>query len=263
MNNIIGIESVFLFMGQSNTVSSDERMLDIMEALKEHTSAGVTELADAVNMPKSTVHVHLSTLKDRGYVVQNDSQEYRLSLKVLDMGMMVQETQEMYDEVLPKLDELADETDEKAWWTVEENGKAVFIAKSVGKHGIQTNARIGHHIELYQLAAGKAILANLPAARRAEILDSYDYPLGDGKTRADLEAELEEIRDQGVAYGSEQFLQGVSGVGAPITDNAGNSYGAISVSGPSNRLDSDRVENELANLVRGIAGELRVNLSYR
>jgi len=250
-------------MGTNTTVSSDERMLDIIEALKEQTAAGVTEIADAVDMPKSTVHVHLSTLKERGYVVQDDAQKYRLSLRFLDMGMMVQETQEMYEEVLPKLDELAAETDEKAWWTVEENGKAVFIAKSVGKHGIQTNARIGHHIELYQLAAGKAILANLPDDRREAILDSYDYPLGDGKTRAELEADLEEIQDRGVAYGSEQFLQGVSGVGVPLTDNAGNTYGAISVSGPSNRLDSDRVENELANLVRGISGELRVNLSYR
>lgn len=250
-------------MGTNNTVRSDERMLDIMEALKEHTSAGVTKIADAVDMPKSTVHVHLSTLKDRGYVVQNNSQEYRLSLRLLDMGMMVRETQEMYDEVLPKLDELAEETDEKAWWTVEQNGKAVFIAKSVGKHGIQTNTRIGLHLELYQLAAGKAILANLPRKRREDILDSYDYPLTGVKTRADLEADLEEIQDRGVAYGSEQFLQGVSGVGAALTDNAGNSYGAISVSGPSNRLDSNRVENELANLVRGISGELRVNLSYR
>jgi len=250
-------------MGANNTVRSDERMLDIMEALKEHTSAGVTEIADAVDMPKSTVHVHLSTLKDRGYVVQNSSQEYRLSLRLLDMGMMVRETQVMYDEVLPKLDELAEETDEKAWWTVEQNGKAVFIAKSVGKHGIQTNARIGLHLELYQLAAGKAILANLPTERREEILNSYDYPLAGTKTRADLEADLEAIQDRGVAYGSEQFLQGVSGVGAALTDNAGNSYGAISVSGPSNRLDSNRIENEFANLVRGIAGELRVNLSYR
>lgn len=250
-------------METSNTVGSDERLLDIMEALKEHTSAGVTKLADRLDMPKSTVHVHLSTLKQRGYVVQNDAQEYRLSLKLLDMGMMVQETQDMYDEVLPKLEELAEETDEKVWWTVEENGKAVFIARSAGKHAIQTNVRIGHHIELYQIAAGKAILANLPAERREEILERYGYPLGDGTTRADLEAELDEIQDRGVAYGSDQFLQGVSGVGAPLTDNAGNSYGAISVSGPSNRLDSDRVENELTNLVRGISGELRVNLSYR
>lgn len=250
-------------MAVGNTVRSDERMLDIIEALKEHTAAGVTELADTLEMPKSTVHVHLSTLKDRGYVVQNDDQEYRLSLRFLDTGMVVREAQQIYDDVLAKLDELADETEEKVWLTVEENGKAVFLAKSVGRHGIQTNARIGQHVDLYRLAAGKAILANLPEQRRTEILDGYDYPLEDGRTRADLEEELAEIRERGVAYGREQFLQGVTGVGAPLQDNSGNVYGAISVSVPANRFDIDRVENELADLVQGISGELQVNLSYR
>ena len=238
-------------------------MLDIIEALKEHTTAGVTELAEALDMPKSTVHVHLSTLRERGYVVQDDAHQYRLSLRFLDMGMMVRETQEMYEEVLPKLDELADETEEKVWWTVEENGKAVFLANSVGSHAIRTNARIGQHIDLYRLAAGKAILANLSEERRREILGSYEYPLPGFQSREDLADELADIRERGVAYGTEQFLRGVAGVGAPLRDNSGNVYGAISVSGPADRLDSDRLENELSDLVRGVSGELRVNLSYR
>lgn len=250
-------------MGQNTTVGSDERMLNIIEALKERTSAGVTELADVLEMPKSTVHVHLSTLKERGYVVQDESHEYRLSLRFLDMGMTIRQTQDMYDEVIPKLNQLAEETEEKAWWTVEENGKAVFIAKAMGSRAIRTNAHIGQHIELYRLAAGKSILANLPDERQNAIIDGYDFPLADGKSREDLKRELAEIQETGVAYGTEQFLQGVSGIGVPLKDNAGNVYGAISVSGPSNRLDSDRVENELTNLVRGISGELRVSLSYR
>ena len=250
-------------MGQNSGVDSDNRMLTIIEALKERTSAGVTELANAVEMPKSTVHVHLSTLKERGYVVQDESHEYRLSLRFLDMGMTIRQTQDMYDEIIPKLNQLAEETEEKAWWTVEENGKAVFIAKAVGSSAIRTNAHIGQHVELYRLAAGKAILANLPEERKNAIIDGYDFPLADGKRREDLEQELSEIREAGVAYGTERFLQGVSGIGVPLKDNDGNVYGAISVSGPTNRLDSDRVENELTNLVRGISGQLRVSLSYR
>ncbi len=101
-------------MGENTTVDSDERMLNIIEALKERTSAGVTELADALEMPKSTVHVHLSTLKERGYVVQDESHEYRLSLRFLDMGTTIRQTQDMYDEVVPKLKQLAEEVQEAA-----------------------------------------------------------------------------------------------------------------------------------------------------
>lgn len=250
-------------MPSKNTVGSDERVFDIVEALQQLTTAGVTELAEAVDMPKSTVHVHLSTLKDRGYVIQNETQQYQLSLKFLDVGMEVRETQEMFDEVVPKLDEIAEETNEKAWWVGEENGKAIFLAKSMGKRAIRTNSRIGQHTELYELAAGMAILSVLPEQRRNDIIDGYDFPLPDGRSREELESELSNIKDRGVAYGTEQFLKGVTGVGAPLTDNADNVYGAISISGPADRLDYERIESDLADLVRGISGELRVNLSYR
>ena len=245
-----------------NTVASDERVFDIIGALKRETTVGVTELAEHLDMPKSTVHAHLSAMVDSGYVVQTDSKKYRLSLQFLDVGMEVREAQAMYDEVVPKLDELAEETNEKAWWVVEENGQAVFLAKSMGSRAIQTNSRIGQHTELYQLAAGMAIFSVLPDGRREGILESYDFPLPDGRTREELETEIDEIADRGVAYSAEQFLKGVTGVGAPLTDNSGNVYGAISIYGPVDRL-GDRVENEFTDLVRGISGELRVNLSYQ
>jgi DNA-binding IclR family transcriptional regulator len=245
------------------TLDSGDRMFDILEALKETTSAGVTELAERLDMPKSTVHVHLSTLRDRGYVVQTEDKQYRLSLKFLDMGTIARENQTVYDEIVPKLEELAEETEEKSWCAVEENGKAVFIGKATGAHGIQTNVRIGQHVELYRLAAGKAILANLADGRRREILDGYEFPLEEGLTRVEFEQDLATIRERGIAYGSGRFIDGVTGVGAPIADTSGTIYGAISISGPTDRLDNDRIRNELAELVRGVAGEMRVNLSYR
>lgn len=249
-------------MPTKNTIRSDERMLDIVEALKSETTASVTALAAKLGMPKSTVHAHLSTLKDRGYVVQNNNRKYRLSLRFLDIGMDIRETQAMYDEVVPKLDEIAEETGEKAWWIVEENDKAVFLANSLGNRAIRTNSRIGQQTELYELAGGMSILSVIPAERVEAIFDSYSFPLADGRTRADLETELGEIQDQGVAYGTEYFLNGVIGVGAPLTDTSGNVYGAISISGPIDRLD-DRIEGDYTDLIRGVTGELRVNLSHQ
>jgi DNA-binding IclR family transcriptional regulator len=76
---------------RKNTIRSDERILDIVESLKSETTASVTALAAKLEMPKSTVHAHLSTLRDRGYVVQNANRQYRLSLRFLDIGMDIWE----------------------------------------------------------------------------------------------------------------------------------------------------------------------------
>jgi DNA-binding IclR family transcriptional regulator len=249
-------------MSGHDTVRSDERLLAVVEALKRHSAAGVTELATALEMPKSTVHAHLSTLREAGYVVQTETDDYRLGLAFLDVGMAARETRRIHSEVRAKLDELAEETAEKVWCVVEERGEAVFLAKAVGDRAIRTNARVGQHVPLYELAAGKAILANLPIDRRRSILDQYDYPLPGDRTREGLEQELSEVRERGVAFGTEQFIRGVTGVAAPVTDTSGTVYGSITISGPSNRLTGDRLERELADLVRGTAGELQVNLSH-
>lgn len=251
-------------MPTRSTVASDERAFDILESLKRRQSAGVTELAEALDMPKSTVHAHLSTLCDRGYVVQNADDRYRLALRFLDLGMVARLNRPVYTEVQPHLEELAAETGEKAWCAVEENGQAVLVATAVGDRAVHTNARVGQHVELHRIGAGKAILASLDADRRREILAGYAFPLpGSAASRSSFEAELATVRERGVAYGNEQFIQGVSSVAAPVVDNAGRVYGAISVSGPTNRLSGRRLESELADVVRGMAGELQLNLSYR
>jgi len=250
-------------MGTHNTVESDERLFDIIEALTREGSAGVTALAEATGMPKSTVYVHLSTLKERGYVVQDDQQRYRPGLGFLDVGVAARNDRRIYDEVGSKLEELAEATNEKAWCVVEERGEAVFVAKAVGSRAVHTNARVGQHVDLYRLAAGKAILAALSPERQNAILDGYEFPLATGQTREEFHSELAEIRERGVAFGTEQFIRGVTGVGAPVTDNSGVVYGAISISGPTNRLDGERLRGEFADLVRGTAGELQVNLSHR
>lgn len=245
-----------------NTIGAGDKLFLIIEVLKQHGSLGVSEITEKTGIPKSTVHAYLSTLREHEYVVQNDSKAYHLSLQFLDIGSKVREAHEMYGEIKPKLDEVAEETDEKAWWAVEENGKAVFMEKSAGERAIQTNARIGLHVELYQLAAGIAILANLPADRQAEILDRYDYPILSGHSRDEFETRLVKVREKGVAYGTDSFLKGVTGIGVPLLDNTGTVHGAISISGPNNRLEDDRNASKWTDLLRGISGELQVNLSY-
>lgn len=250
-------------MGTHDTVDSDERLFDIVETLKEEGPIGVTALAAETGMPKSTVHVHLSTLKQRGYVVQDDQQRYRPGLRFLDVGIAARNRRRIYDEVTPRLEELAAVTNEKVWCVVEERGEAVFVARAAGSRAIHTNARVGQHVALYRLAAGKAILANLSPERRETVVAGYEFPLDTGQTCDEFTAELARIRERGVAFGTEQFIEGVTGVGAPVTDTAGSVYGAISISGPTSRLNGPRLEGELADLVRGTAGELQVNLSHR
>lgn len=247
-------------MGVQNKVDSDDRLFDIIEALVSREGAGVTELAEVLEMPKSTVHVHLSTLNERGYVVKDDG-TYHASMRFLDLGGSVRRYRTVADTVSPKLREIAEETGENVWYLVEEGGRAVFASNARGRYAVSMNVRVGQHVVLPYLGAGVAILAHLPRERRRSISEEY----GDQATRgtaesATLEERVARVRDRGVAVSEGRFVGGVTDVGAPIVDNSGTVYGAIGVFGPADRFDEDQV-GELADHLRCMTSGFGVNLS--
>lgn len=246
-------------MGVQHKVDSDERLFDILEALVGREGAGVTELAEVLEMPKSTVHVHLSTLKERGYVVQDDDGRYHASLRFLDLGASVREYRTVADAVSPKLREVAEETGEHVWYLVEEDGQAVFVSNARGRYAIRMNVRLGQHVPLPYLGTGVALLAHLPSDRQQSIREEYAAPATDG-VPGELDERIASVHDRGVAVSEGRFIGGVTDVGAPIVDSGGAVYGAIGVFGPADRFDEDHVE-ELADHLRCLTSGFGVNLS--
>ncbi|MFC6723593.1 IclR family transcriptional regulator [Halobium palmae] len=225
----------------------------------------IKECAEALDLANSTVHKHLATGKQTRLVVQEGT-EYRLGLGFLTYGVAVQKLFPIYELTQDVMDNLADETGERIWLKVEENGREIPIENVAGEQAIQTDRDIGGPNKMHKTAGGKAILAFLDAERRREILADMELDANTDNTITDrekLEAELEQIRDEGVAYNKSEDIAGVNAVGAPIIDNDGNVHGSLVIAGPEHRLDDERLENELANLVKGTTNEVGINISYR
>ncbi|GAA0682412.1 IclR family transcriptional regulator [Natronoarchaeum mannanilyticum] len=245
-------------------VETVERAIEIVEYLKTNGSAGVPEITEHLGCAKSTAHRHLKTLEANSFLIEEDD-EYRLGIRFLDYGAVARDEYTLYQEAKPKVDELADVTDEKIWCAVEEHGRSIHIYGAQGKHSVQTYARIGHRNYLHQHAAGKAILAHLPDERIEEILDTYGLPARTPNTITSEEALWEEIgsiREQGYAFNLEESVQGLHAIGAPITDENDVAIGAISISGPANRLEGSLLRDELPTLLLGAVNEITINLAH-
>jgi DNA-binding IclR family transcriptional regulator len=93
----------------NNPVKSVETTFEILQALRRLDGAGVTELADQLDMPKSSVYNYLSTLEQEEYVVKEES-EYYVGLRFLDLGRYARQRDELYETARPELESLADET---------------------------------------------------------------------------------------------------------------------------------------------------------
>lgn len=246
-------------------VTTVETAFEILEHLKRHGPLGVTDLADGLGMAKSTVHRHVETMAHHGYVVRVDGDRYRTGLRLFDLGADARNSRELYEVARPKIDELAAETDEKVWCITEECGRSIHLYGGSGRHSVRTHTREGQRGYLHQTAAGKAVLATLPVERVEAIVDRHGLPAATEQTitgRTKLFEELERIADRGYAFNREESVPGLHAVGAPITDTTGRAIGAISVSGPANRLTGTRFESELPQLLLGAANEVEINLNY-
>lgn len=244
-----------------NQVKSLVRAFDVIEALWQLETTGVTELADHTGLPASTVHSYLSTLVDRGYVLREDH-SYRLAARFIHLGDYVKYNLDIYRAGERIVRELAETTGESVNLIVEEGGRGIYVHCITGKKGLQNYSDVRRREYLHSTAAGKAILSKLSDERVDDIVDTWGLPSRTANTitrREELSAALERCRENGVAFNDEENTEGIRAVGAPIKIENGT-YGALSVSGPISRFSKERVRDELPKHVRNAAKSIEVDL---
>lgn len=248
----------------NNTITATRTSLRIVEALKRLNGASLTTVANDLGMAKSTVHNHLQTLEDEGYIT-NDGEVYHIGLRFLELGEYKRNQMDIYEKARPEVESLAEETGEMANAAVEEYGEGVYITRSEGTEAVSVDTYAGKRVKLHCTALGKTILAELPEARVDEIIDEHGLPARTEHTitdRAGLKDELAEIRDRGYAYDREERLSGLRCVAAPVVIRDGDLVAALSVSGPTTRIDGDRFHEEIPSLLRSAANVVEINMSY-
>jgi DNA-binding IclR family transcriptional regulator len=234
---------------------------DILAALRETDGAGVSQLADHLGRSKATIHSHLATLADNEFVVNNDG-TYDISLKFVDIGEYAKNQIDIYEVAKAEVDRLAEETGEVAQFMVQEHGRGVYLHKACGENAVQTASHTGTRKHLHCTALGKAILSQLSTNEIDRIIDRHGLPARTKNTvttRAELFDALKTIRSEGVAFDDEEVLQGLRCIAAPIDNPAGDTCGAISISGPTSRFKGDRFHEELPEIVQGAANVIKVN----
>jgi DNA-binding IclR family transcriptional regulator len=244
-------------------VQAGTKLFKIIETVQRLEQPTLTQISDRLDFPKSTTHNHLETLRENGYLRKANG-EYNLTLKFLDHGVHAKQNLEIARIVTPTLEQLSADTKEAAWLMVEERGYVVGVEKALGERAVQTTGRIGRHTRFHYHAPGKAILAHLPDERVEEILTEKGLPQKTENTITDydaVKAELEEVRERGVAFDVGEAIAGIRSVAAPVVCD-GTVEGAIAVVGPKNRLRGDKFREEIPDLVSGAANELELRLMY-
>lgn len=245
-------------------IKTTSRVFQIIELLMERDGMQLTEVAKELDMAKSTAYRHLVSIEREGYVVR-EGDVYYPGMKFLNVSQYVRTRKDVYELTKPKVEQLADRTDERAEFIIEEQGWGIFVHRAIGDNAVQTDTQIGKRVPLHATAAGKAILADYPDEQVEVILDQRGLSAMTDQTitgRDELYAELEEIRDDSVAYNRQEYIEGLNAVGVPVANQDDEVLGALSISGPSGRLKGEALQTEFPDLLRGVANELELNIAY-
>lgn len=248
----------------ARTLGTIEKAFFIIEQIRETGGAGVTELARRTDLHKSTVHSHLRTLVQCGYLVKEDD-VYRLSLRFLAHGGRVRNDMEIYQEGVSVIRDLASESGELANLGVEENGKLVVIFMTEGENAVHDRAPAGKYTDMHSTAMGKAILAHLPRERTERIIERHGLPARTENTitdRAALSSELEQIREDGFAIDDQEGHTGISCIAAPVLHDDGTPIGGVSVTGPTRKLEDDEYRHSITQQILKGANVIEVNIMY-
>jgi DNA-binding IclR family transcriptional regulator len=247
-----------------DAVSTAVTTFEILECVKQRGGATVSEVAESVGLAVSTAHRHLATLVDHGFVHREDN-VYRIGLRFLDFGVYSRQQLPYYEIARSQVETLAREVGEKIRLTAIQDDFCVLLYREMGDHPLMTSAQIGNRRHLHQLAAGKAMLAALPDDEVDRIVARRGLPGRTPNTITDEQAlfeELETIRDRGYAFNRSESIEGLNAVGAAFRDEDGWPLGALSISGPANRLQGDLLEEELPSKLLGAVNEVEINLRY-
>ncbi|MBJ7291368.1 IclR family transcriptional regulator [Williamsia sp.] len=252
--------------GRARTASiqSVDRALEVLEILARHGEGGVSDIADTLGVHKSTISRLVSVLERRGFVEQvADRGKYRLGFTIVRLAGATMATRDLARESRDICQPLADEVGETVNLAVLDNGRAVNVTEASGSAGIGLRTWVGQSCPAHATSSGKVLLAGLPK----DDLEPYvAVPLerftDDTITEPDLvRAELDDIRGRGWALARQELEEGLNAIAAPVRDQTGEVIAALSVSGPTFRLDDDRM-GELVGRVTDAADRISMRLGH-
>jgi DNA-binding IclR family transcriptional regulator len=246
----------------TNEVRSVARALDILSAFSSaHPRLHLSELADAVGVPRPSVRRLAVTLIERDFLRQAPDGTYLLGPRLLELGGQVAEGSAIGRRTREAADELARRTGETV--LVAEVDWTTLSLLIIGKrHPLRPAAAATSGIgSRYPLASGclaKAVLSGLTPEGAAAIVPKLRLTPRTVATIVDprrLAADVQASRERGYAMQSGEFLAGMAGAAVPVHDG-GHVVGAVAVLGSAPRFPQPHL-HRTGRLMRQVLAQPR------
>ena len=240
-----------------------ERALDILLCFRpEEPGLTLTQIAERVEMHKSTVHRLLATLERKRFVQHDESNgTFHLGLRLVELGFAVLKSNDIHCQPVPYIHRLSAECRETVDLAILDGGQVVYLQVVESPQRMIFAAAPGQRLPVFCTATGKGFLAFLPNDQVEAILNqgTPKYTKYTKTARTAIYEELAVIRERGFAISQQEYEDGVNAVAAPILNATKYPIASMAIVGPAFRLPQARLE-ELGKSVRKTADAIARDL---
>lgn len=226
-----------------NTVKKIGPVLDLFTP--EAPEWRMTDIARALEMPKSSAHSLISTLAEVGLLAVTDRGRYRLGWNLLCLSERMRASLDFRRHAVPAMQDLSDVVHETVLLAALDRQKVIYVERVEGNHPMVRLAgvRVGSTVPAHCTSVGKVLLAfREPDEVRSLFADEGLKAMTRRTITAidDLMAELTKARARGYAYDLGEVVPDVACVAAPVHDRYGTVVAGMSISMPAYRFEAKR-----------------------
>lgn len=209
----------------------------------------LAELADALALPRPTVHRLCGQLQELGFLARDvDERSFvagpalrRLAFDTLNHGT----ARGLRHEVLAALVAQVGET---CNFTTLDGTRVLYLDRVEAHWPLRLTLEVGSHVPLHATASGKLFLALMPAPARDALIGQLALERLTPETITDPQAlrnECAQIAAQGYASDRGEFIAGLIAVAVPVLDAQGRQRAAIAVHAPTARMTLGEAQQKL------------------
>ncbi|MGF1529294.1 MAG: IclR family transcriptional regulator [Candidatus Competibacterales bacterium] len=249
-------------MAKATSIQVIDRMVLLLDAIAAHDEpVGLKQLAKATELHPSTAFRILASLIEHGLVERSGTGNYRLGVRLLQLGSRVQGQLDIRREALPIMEWLRDQIQETVNLIMREGDCVVYVEHATPHRMMRVEQLIGSHAPLHVTAVGKLFLADAGAeacleyAQRTNLKPCTPHSITEPGR---LWWVVKHALKQGYALDDEEAELGVGCIGVPIRDGSGRVVAGFSVSAPIERRQESWVE-----IIQQAGKRLSVRLGHR
>ena len=209
-------------MGQPNPVAVLDKAVAILRAVADEP-ASLAELVTRTGLPRATAHRLATALEAHRMLRRTTVGAWAPGPALAELGRGGADLAELAGR---HLSGLRDATGESAQFYVRDGGSRICIAAAERSSGLRDTVPVGARLPLTAGSAAHALLAFAPADEVTPLLPAASFT---ARTLLD-------VRRRGWAHSVAEREAGVASLSAPVRDGAGGVLGAVSISGPVERL---------------------------